>query len=628
MSGRVPLAPVNAESDPYVTLVDGVAGAGKTKDMLEVLEKELNRGLDPHRWRFVLFGRDAAASVANRVKDDGEQPIPAAAEVVEQAADSDTDVDRPFRTFNSLALAAAKDAGAIPHEAQIIVHNDACTCGADTASACECGDTQDGFADEYWYQDFFQKHCPGVSYSAKERDPLQVAADQDMTEPPRGNKLMAIYQYCQSQGWTIDDVVGDECGYKYHTSDEVPVEVSMHPSDVVEVLKKWDEYKQQHGLLEHNDYMVAAANEGAPMEAADVLFIDEFQDLSPLMYYLYQTWAESVDRVYLAGDGDQAIMGFRGSTDKYINSTRVDEYVSINQSYRCGQNILDLAGSVLGAEADSKMTQHPQSHSGDGVVRDEWLQQGSSAAFADLVTQQVNEHGEVMVLSRTVNGVGYLANALREEGIPYSGIHEDGTRLFRWDDPMGQMLDVARMFQHRERVPVEIVATALRQLPDEKLTDAGRRLASAVPGEAESVHGAAEVSFSTLLGAVMVRSASEMVEAYDVKGWERELLQDAVSANTRVRPGDVRIGTIHASKGMDAESVIVDCKYTYRLRDEFRRDEDTRAEEQRLYYVAITRAKEKLIALHGFRGGIECPLLADGANGAIDASSAGRLIAD
>lgn len=514
MTGRVPVAPLNTESEPYVTLVDGVAGAGKTWDLLDVLEEELNRGLDQYRWRFVLFGRDAAASVAERVGENGDHPIPAADEVVQQARDSDTEVSRPFRTFNSLALAAAKDAGAIRHDAEIIVHNDACTCGADSARTCKCGETNDDFADEYWYQDFFRKHCPGASYSAKERDPLQIAADNDVSEQPRGNKLMAIYQYCQSQGWTIDDIVGDVCGYKYHTAERVPVEVGMHPANVVEVLQKWDEYKEQHQLLEHNDYMVAAANEKAPMEPADVLFIDEFQDLSPLMYYLYQIWSEDVVRVYLAGDGDQAIMGFRGSTDEYIRTTRVDEYVPINQSYRCGQTILDLAGTVLGSESDAQMTQHPQSHSGDGVVRDEWIQQGATSVFADLVTSQVEERSEVMILSRTVNGVGYLANALREEGIPYSGIHEDGSRLFRWDDPMGQMLDVARMFKHQGRVPVNIVATALRQLPAMRLSAKGRKLASAPPGEVESVYGSAQVAFSTLLDAVRVRGASELVDAY------------------------------------------------------------------------------------------------------------------
>lgn len=106
----------------------------------------------------------------------------------------------------------------------------------------------------------------------------------------------------------------------------------------------------------------------------------------------------------------------------------------------------------------------------------------------------------------------------------------------------------------------------------------------------------------------------------DIADWERELLHDALSADTDVRPPQVRIGTIHASKGMDAESVILDCKYTHRLREEYRRDEATMAEEQRLYYVAITRAKEEVVALHDFRGGVECPLLADGVEGHLEES--------
>ena len=60
----------------------------------------------------------------------------------------------------------------------------------------------------------------------------------------------------------------------------------------------------------------------------------------------------------------------------------------------------------------------------------------------------------------------------------------------------------------------------------------------------------------------------------------------------------IRIGTIHASKGMEASKVIVMTGISSRCRDAEESDDTKFAEERRVEYVACTRAKHKLILAH------------------------------
>ena len=46
------------------------------------------------------------------------------------------------------------------------------------------------------------------------------------------------------------------------------------------------------------------------------LLVDEFQDISPLQYRLIQAWSGKGREVFIIGDPDQAIYGFRGADSK------------------------------------------------------------------------------------------------------------------------------------------------------------------------------------------------------------------------------------------------------------------------------------------------------------------------
>jgi DNA helicase-2/ATP-dependent DNA helicase PcrA len=68
-----------------------------------------------------------------------------------------------------------------------------------------------------------------------------------------------------------------------------------------------------------------------------------------------------------------------------------------------------------------------------------------------------------------------------------------------------------------------------------------------------------------------------------------------VDDNTRVP----RVYTIHASKGAEAETVVVYDGVTTRIKKEMLTNETAKRNEHRVWYVALTRASKNLIIARG-----------------------------
>ena len=74
--------------------------------------------------------------------------------------------------------------------------------------------------------------------------------------------------------------------------------------------RMYEAWKESNGYLDFND--VLELGKASPIPDIDLLFIDEAQDLSRLQWELIDTWSLEIPIIYIAGDDDQAIYGFNG----------------------------------------------------------------------------------------------------------------------------------------------------------------------------------------------------------------------------------------------------------------------------------------------------------------------------
>jgi len=74
----------------------------------------------------------------------------------------------------------------------------------------------------------------------------------------------------------------------------------------------------------------------------------------------------------------------------------------------------------------------------------------------------------------------------------------------------------------------------------------------------------------------------------------REMLRLGEKLNS---PARVKLSTIHAAKGGEATNVLLILDNTKKIRDAIEKSEDKHDEEQRVWYVGVTRTKQNLYIL-------------------------------
>ncbi|MCK9894702.1 UvrD-helicase domain-containing protein [Frankia sp. AgB32] len=92
---------------------------------------------------------------------------------------------------------------------------------------------------------------------------------------------------------------------------------------------------------------------GSYSMGAEILMIDEAQDMAPVMLGIIKTQMRRGTRVVLVGDSAQAINSFTGAVDAFKNIT-VDNTCYLTRSFRFGQDIADFANTIL-AQLDTPL---------------------------------------------------------------------------------------------------------------------------------------------------------------------------------------------------------------------------------------------------------------------------------
>jgi len=103
-------------------------------------------------------------------------------------------------------------------------------------------------------------------------------------------------------------------------------------------------------------------------------------------------------------------------------------------------------------------------------------------------------------------------------------------------------------------------------------------------------------------------AAAEIPAKLNLSDARQEMLVSALASERELTPEDVRIGTIHSSKGLEADTVFLIDGYPSTLREAYHDEEAVRAEEHRLYYVGVTRAERELVVVDGYCDGSAPPL--------------------
>jgi len=553
-----------------VTKLVGAPGSGKTTKLLEFAEQEAeDYGTPASELLFLTFSRSARHEAAERIAD------------VYHGVDRD-DLDKRVKTVDGAALTSCLIAGALDlrgrhdleAEGQLII--------------------QKGNDDDAKYFDwFFRQEFPHIEYDTDDVDPIAELQNGDPASVATGNRLMALYDYVRSQDWPLAE---------YHRA---PIDVELPPAEIQDVLEAWDGFKDHNDLIQHVDHVKTALEQRCPPPGS-VLIIDEFQDLSPLQYKLYESWRDrdDVERVYIAGDRHQAIYGFRGADAAQFRDTPADDVVHHEESKRCPEAVVNAAVPIAKPVPEHDVSRVRAWRDGGHFGH---VEASDTDRLAALVRDCVDEYGEVYLLARTNRQTGKLAYGLREGGVPYLDLKPNGA-LRRWRDPAPAILEALRGFDTGDSLPIPSAEILLRNVDPAPARSKAKRLAEGnrLSGT-DGPYGQQIIADELRDWFPRADRARDIVPELSVTDWQRELIAGALSSGAQNDPEDVRIGTIHAAKGLEAPCVLVFPAYTQQQLSRFQNDSE--AEERRLYYVAMTRASDSALVVHDYFGGREFPPL-------------------
>jgi len=317
-------------------------------------------------------------------------------------------------------------------------------------------------------------------------------------------------------------------------------------------------YKDSYKLVDFTD-MIERFNVSKLCPNFDVVFIDEAQDLSPIQWKMVDIIRKNSKYVILAGDDDQAIYGWAGANVKKFQQEISKKDIILPQSYRVPQSVQNLADKILDLISPNRRVLK------NWKARDE---RGVVNYIVDIEDVPLHE-GNWLVLARYNDRLSKLMPSLKDRGIyfQYKGRKSYKVSLFR------TILNYTR-WQKGELLSLSEVKDILECI--------GSNLK---PTE-EKMYDLSEFGLDKT-----VNWFDEFQVDYEECLYIREMLSYGEKLSQDAR---VKLSTIHAAKGGEADNVLLILDNTKTIREASEKSIDKFDEEHRVWYVGVTRTKQNL----------------------------------
>lgn len=160
----------------------------------------------------------------------------------------------------------------------------------------------------------------------------------------------------------------------------------------------------------------------------EYILIDEFQDINKVQYEVICMLSKARKNLFIVGDDDQSIYGFRGAHPGFMLNMKKDfpdiKVISLLQNYRSTEPIVGSASRLI-LHNDSRYFKRVSAFRGNGkdVQIQEVLDETEEARFVAARIQKILDEGEtageIAILYRTVIQARMLTEILNEHKIPF-----------------------------------------------------------------------------------------------------------------------------------------------------------------------------------------------------------------
>ncbi|ALY60536.1 TPA: ATP-dependent helicase [Pseudomonas aeruginosa] len=346
--------------------------------------------------------------------------------------------------------------------------------------------------------------------------------------------------------------------------------------------------------------------------------IDEYQDLGLPLHRIVRALLDAGVRIIAVGDPDQSIYGFTGANPALLKTLAQDqriEAITLRMNYRCADRIIAASRSLFPDRAEF------QSHDDrQGDIRIHKLERDllgqAKYAFETLIPALLDANptwkpGDIALLYRSMAEGKQIALAADRLQIRYfrldNGSPIKRTRLTEWlteaaqwcaggwktgQVQLSQLLKSWQRMQRSGKSEAQLLASrkrliaALFSLRDGSLTLRSwlKSLDSAILGDMLRSEPGLSDEIDILADLINEADTGGALEQFTVE----------IFGNQGKSPDQINLMTLHSSKGLEFQAVIMLGLEKGALPSSYDRTPEQVQESTRLFYVGVTRAKSQV----------------------------------
>lgn len=353
------------------------------------------------------------------------------------------------------------------------------------------------------------------------------------------------------------------------------------------------------------------------------IITDESQDTDPLQWQLLKTIQDLCDTtLFSVSDTDQAIYKFRGADTEYLIRHQ-DEFkiYLLTKNYRSGEVIVKAANKLIAHNQDRIDKNMEATRPGGEIKVLTDVQSDRIVEFA----RGYSKHGDVAVLSRIHGLLGAVSRKLNDQNIPHGYIggrtqitnSEDFRRFHGFLKLAVNHFDNLSLLMIKDIIGLSkteyqnIRSNAVEQgkshfqvwLNETTKFDFYERILEIYPMYMDEIIDALSVSMDlTGIKHDQYGPVFDFINTWikeDPTGTLEEYLNDLavwdISREIEQDEHDIQLITSHGSKGCEWDTVIIAGVNEGIFPHSRSIKEGDESEERRLFFVSVTRAKDRLI---------------------------------
>ncbi len=319
------------------------------------------------------------------------------------------------------------------------------------------------------------------------------------------------------------------------------------------------------------------------------ILIDECQDMNLIQYEIVKLLAGESKNVFMVGDDDQSIYGFRGS-DVSLMKRFLEDYSPVREllletNFRSTQGIVEASQKII-CENSHRFSKDVNAYNekNEGISIKTFTFKDDMYRYVTGCLQNAPETvlSQTAIICRTNQEASFWCHIMRQNKISFRG--QESTKsiydssVFR--DIEAFMRENAHMQSMRPYLALKYIWNGLGY---------GKWLGKILQNDSTLFEEAKDLYDSFLEESK--RYVSFELWLKDIE--EERNTPDNETAHKQKKQG-IQIITMHAAKGLEFDTVYLPDINKGKMPRGFLLDEATIEEERRLLYVAMTRAKKNL----------------------------------